>query len=162
MVTSGDKAMLFHYTVGNYLPQIKADGIQPATARIDPGERPVVWLTASPIWDKTANKMLQRRGELVRLDVHQTAERGGGLVRISIGEGVVVVSWREWRKTSGVKSGTAKRLERTAIESGSLVENWWVSYSPILSSMFDSIQTSMEGMKWTAHAGGNEPPLMKS
>jgi len=47
--------LLWHYTKGVHLAKILADGfIRPATAFVDPGEKPIVWFSTDQHWEPTA------------------------------------------------------------------------------------------------------------
>ena len=54
-------SLLWHYTTGTCFLQIVDDGmIRPATAFIAPGERPIVWFSAHPLWEPTACRTHKR------------------------------------------------------------------------------------------------------
>jgi hypothetical protein len=76
----------WHYTTGTCFLQITEEGyIQPATAYIAPGERPIVWFSTNPIWEPTACKGVPVPGGLSRTGTfEETYERGRGLVRFGV------------------------------------------------------------------------------
>jgi hypothetical protein len=131
--------MAFHYTIGDKISVIRREGLKPATAFIDPGERPVVWFTLAPVWEQTANKIKETSQGLLPASMLETEILGGGLFRIVVDD-ENMIRWDAWKKLSGVSSRTAKRLEQSAIVAGSRVEDWRVSFEPILPAQFIRIE----------------------
>src|SRR5262245_17530639 len=78
--------LVWHYTTTQCLVKILTDGyLKPATAFVKPPEKPVVWFSTNQDWEETANKLGQTTdGSLVRLGREETAELGGGLIRIGV------------------------------------------------------------------------------
>lgn len=78
--------MLYHYTIGIRMKNILAEGvIRPATAHVPKGERAVVWFSANPQWEETANKLWDDgSGNLRRLNKEETRNLGDGLYRIAV------------------------------------------------------------------------------
>jgi len=72
---------VYHYTTGLKLKQIINSGaIRPATAKIEPHEKPVAWFSTSPEWEPTATKVPipGMAGQIM------TAKSQGGLARITV------------------------------------------------------------------------------
>lgn len=126
---------LYHYTTGQCFAGIVADGaIKPATAFIADSERPAVWLTLCGEWDKTANKAYREDDGSIRpLSLEETAEMGGGLVRIVLDaqQFQFRLTWPDYVKKSGIDKRIATTLADVAIEKGSKLEDWRVCFQPI-------------------------------
>jgi len=60
-------SLLWHYTTGTHFREIVDDGmILPATAFLAPGERPIVWCSANPLWEPPACQAIPVPGALPR------------------------------------------------------------------------------------------------
>ena len=153
---------LWHYTVGQWLTQIvDAEEIIPATAFVAKGVRPLVWCTYDQNWEQTANKsVMTSEGEMVELDMEQTHEFAGGLVRIQIDPTAVTIDWREYKETSGETKKMAKFLYNVAKERGSHPGDWRGSYEPIPSSRWLDVQF-WNGRVWESRPLADELERLK-
>lgn len=147
----------WHYTVGVRFKSIVEDGvILPATAGVPDGERPAVWFSVREPWEPTANKLMRRpNGDLVVLDREETAEAGGGLVRIGVARSAAPVSWREYLRTSGITKKMAEGLAASARRQGSNPALWFVSYHAVPRDLWRAVQVWHEG-EWVEVLNGGD------
>src|SRR5262249_47542259 len=123
----------WHYTVGHRLDSILRDGvIRPATAYVDPGEKAAVWFSVNPVWEETANKLVETSFGLVPGTKETTHEMGGGLARIGVRPEVAPYDWDAFKALSGVTKKVARALYRAALAAGSRPGEWYVSFEPVL------------------------------
>jgi hypothetical protein len=111
---SGTKkpAILWHYTVGRFLPLIVQDGIIKAdTGMVPKGERPAVWFSANQTWEETANKMHMTPFGPTFGTRETTHKLAGGLVRIGVHPDTAPYGWSAFVRLSGIKIGMARGLE---------------------------------------------------
>src|SRR5437867_4326059 len=97
--SAGAQPMVWHYTVQRHLPGIIAsEEIRPATAGVPRGERPVVWFSANPEWEATANKdaLNVRTGMVERLSRERTHDLFG-LARIGVAPESAPHDWEAFK-----------------------------------------------------------------
>ena len=146
------QARFWHYTKGCHLPQIlESEVIRVADILLDPRERPVVWFSPHPLWEPTVTSLW------ADLPIEEIAVRAGGLVRIEVRAEAAPVSWRSWRKHSGVSWKTATRLGDTARKQGANPNGWRVSYQPVTSEMWLAVETWNNGV-WQPLPQGAQTP----
>jgi hypothetical protein len=140
--------MPFHYTTGHNLLGILESGIiRPSTAFVERTERPCVWFSCRDTWEPVANKAWRNPdGTSVDLGKEGTRVRGGGLHRIGVAAEVAPHDWNAYLHLSGVKTRTAHSLIRAASARGSLFSDWRVTFDPVPSSQWSSIETEMDGV----------------
>ena len=141
----------WHYTIGKWFQDIARDGfIKPATELICEQERPVVWFSTNPEWEATVNKVWRNgNGTLIPLTKDQTAELGGGLVRIAVRRETAPVTWAVFKRESGIDPKKAKELERTALVRFADPREWRCSWVAIPSDKWIAVETWKDG-RWTA------------
>ena len=83
-----DGHIRWHYTIRVRLKDIRRDGqIQPATARVPPGEKPAIWFTTREDWEPLANKLKRGRDGSEKTCTREETEcLGEGLYRIGVAE----------------------------------------------------------------------------
>ena len=142
---------VWHYTIGKWYPDIARDGfIKPATALISEGERPVVWFSTNPVWEATVNKVWRNGdGTHIELTKEQTAELGGGLVRVAVRRKTAPVTWAVFKRESGIDPNKAKELERTALVRFADPREWRCSWVAVPSDKWIAVETWNDG-RWTA------------
>jgi hypothetical protein len=151
-IQRGVPRILWHYTVGLRLDHIVADGqIRQATIGVPHSEKPCVWFTASDAWEETANKLLplEHMGEpvMLALDRDLTHRINGGLVRIGVAPDTAPHDWQAFKRLSGIPPKNASSLYQVAVEVGSRLSNWFVSFEPVPQSKWLCIQY-WDGQKW--------------
>jgi hypothetical protein len=142
---------LFHYTVAENVTGIIRDGcIWQATAGVLPGERPVVWLSIAPHWEGSASKMVGfTDGTIVRTTRISEMAMYTIPARIEVDQTQLdLVTWREFKRASGIDGRMAQGLERVAKKVFmSDPYEYRCSYKSIPSSAFVSIEY-WEDWKW--------------
>lgn len=135
---------LFHYTTAIHVKSIIRDGfIKLATELVSPGERPAVWLSTAPHWEGTASKMvMSHNGEVFRTTRVSEMAKYVLPARIEVDPTQLsLVSWREFKRTSGIDASLARALERSAKRTfASDPYQHHCSYEPIPSSAFICIE----------------------
>jgi hypothetical protein len=138
---------LFHYTrIGN-LKKIQAAGkIIQATTFVEPPEIPVVWFSYRQDWEPTATPGLidAASGTRRSLTFEEFASRETP-ARIEIDPQAAPLSWRAWRKSSGVKSRTVKALEELALRQDASPADWRMSFEPVSSKNWFSVEFYIDG-----------------
>src|SRR5258708_39361054 len=104
--------MIWHYTVGNNFASIYHSGeIQPATAYIAAGEKPIVWFTTEEFWEPTVTKGRRRPdGTIEDLGMDALHAAGFMLWRIGVAPETAPYTWSELKKLSGMPSNVATQL----------------------------------------------------
>ncbi len=144
-----DGKMLWHYTIRLFLDSILTDGVlKPATLGVPKGELPVVWFSANPFWEKTANKGSEDElGIRLTLSMWETHEIGKGLVRIGVDPSTAPYRWEDFKRLSGIAAKTAKDLYRKAIEIQARPGEWYVSFEPVPMEKWVAIEV-FDGLQW--------------
>lgn len=123
---------LWHYTIGQRLiPILESGVIKQATAFISEDEKPVVWFSTNPVWEKTCNKLKQTNHGFISLSKEETMRLGGGLIRIEVRSEAAPYDWNDYVRLSGVDSEIANRLLVKARQSGARAHEWRVSFEPV-------------------------------
>jgi len=143
---------IWHYTIGNHLPSIIADGeIKLATAFVWEG-RPVVWFSTNPSWEQTANKgFFNNDGTFKALSKRQTESLGGGLVRIEVCPEAAPYSWNDFLRMSDTPRKIAKALAKRAQQVGSAASLWRVSFEAVTRDKWLAIEVLQED-QWIVRA----------
>lgn len=125
---------IYHYTTGRRFIGIIQDGaIKPSTAFVAKGERAAVWFTLSPEWDQTANKArCDEDCRITGLSCEETAALSGGLIRLVVDRKCAPYTWQEFVKRSRIDKKLALALAGIAREKGVRVEDWRVTFRPVL------------------------------
>ena len=129
--------ILFHYTTVFKLKQIINSGlIRPSTARIEPGEKPVVWCSTSPTWEPTATKcpVPGKPGQLI------TANAQGGLARIKVPAPCAPHDVRQLHGLACTPISSCVALLYSGLELGSDPATWRFSLDAIPSVLFRSVE----------------------
>ena len=153
MKTPADAApssLLWHYTVAARLRQIRASGvITRAAAGLRAGERAGVWFSLRQTWEPTATKWL--RGQDGRFRPATMEEMSAmGLARIGVSPDVVRTTWAQHRRFGGLSWTDGDAVERSARHQGADPDGWRVSYRDVPRASWQRIETSLDGVLWTA------------
>ena len=140
-------AVAWHYTTGERFCRIVEVGyIRPAVAGVTKPERPITWFTLSQSWEQTANKCIVSADETIhRLDMQQTYEYFGGLVRIGVLLSTVPHSWDSLRRNSGMSRKIAEALHQTAVEQGSNPDDWRGTFKSVPREKWVAIEVYQDG-----------------
>ena len=128
--------------------RIIRDGlIKPATAGIDPGEKPLVWFSSNSVWEQTANKGIRSLSGGRRSLSFTEMVYMGGLCRIGVAAETAPLSWKQLRSTGAIRPATARALERVADRNGASRLEWYASPVPVASDKWLSIELYEAG-RW--------------
>ena len=149
----GGMKRLFHYTRLSRLESILSDGeIKLATSNVLPPEKAVVWFSYRQEWEPTATPvMVGFDGTLVDLTFDELTQRDTP-ARIEIDPLAAPLTWRAWRKTSGVNRRVAKALQITAMAKDSNSADWRMSFEPVRSEHWRAIEIFVGG-RWSQFEG---------
>lgn len=139
--------MRWHYTVGILIRSILKDGfIKPATAFVEPPEKPITWFTSSPNWEETANKgEFSPDGASRALSREETERDFDGLFRIGVSDDFPLRRFMRITRESKQDPATTRVLIRTAQEVGSNpYQDWWGTFQKVPSAHWNVIE------HWTA------------
>jgi hypothetical protein len=150
--SSDDECRLWHYTTGRWLDQILKDGfIKPATEGVPQGERPIVWFSKNQHWEQTVSKLgTNPDGTLIQLDMAQTGERGGGLVRIEVESMTAPHDWNDLKERSGMRAKMATSLYSSGIAQRARPREWRGMFEAVPRSKWIAIERYEDG-RWTAY-----------
>lgn len=126
---------LYHYTCASSLVKILEDGlIKQATLYVHKSERPAVWLSYAPEWEETASMSVQDQetGKEVHLKGLSALAEYETPCRLQVNpDGLNLVSWDVFKRTSGIRPAYAASLYDVALESGAAPRDWRASFEPI-------------------------------
>jgi len=119
------RRIIWHYTIGTYLPNIIASGIiRRATAGVYPPEKPVTWFSLDPTWEVMANKApiySDVPSEVLRDLTHRM---GGGLVRIGVELRQAPFGIDDLHRVARCNRQDVELLKRTGIRHGANPSDW--------------------------------------
>jgi hypothetical protein len=134
--------MIWHYTVGGNFASIYHSGaIQPATAYIEVGEKPIVWFTTEEFWEPTVTKGIRRPdGTVENLGMRELIAEGFLLWRIGVAPETAPYNWSELKKLSGMPSGIATRLAKVAKKQRGNPSKWRGTFTPVRAESWKAIE----------------------
>jgi len=138
------KMRFYHYTSAGRLPKILESGhIYLSRAGIGKNEKPGVWLTTCPEWERTSTGMILKDGVMKYLsDEEMYTNYGWGRIEVKPSTGFI--DMRKFGRTSNIDPKVFQSMIKTGIEMGSNPDDWYVSYIPILSRYFLSIEMNIK------------------
>jgi hypothetical protein len=147
-VHEGIPTFVWHYTTGEKFMKIVQSGfLLPSSVGVAAGEQPILWFSSEQFWEPTAQKALVQNGELIRLGMKGTFERGGGLVRFGVLPSQLV-RWPRLAKVARIPSGMRRSLERTGRDQRSVSERWLgLIGQPLALNEVDAIEV-FDGNSW--------------
>ena len=141
----GRPRVLWHYTIAEYLPSILEDGIRPATAFVEAGERPAIWCSYRPSWEPVCNKMVGNDAGDVEFLGEARTEQLFGLARLQVPEDLAPYTWPDFLKVSGIRARMAVMLENVAMENGSDIADWRAGFDMIPPDRFLAVEVKLDG-----------------
>jgi len=124
--------------------------IKVSTAYVDTRkEKPAVFCSTDKVFEPTAYKAFRASDGIIMLNsIDMMLEFAGPLVRIEIKPDAALYTWEEYVKLSGITKKMAKALERSSIQQGSHVNDFYMSFNPITKDQWLSIQILNEYKEW--------------
>lgn len=128
---------LWHYTTSVHIQEIFNSGaLKPTAIRVDKGERPALWFSTNPDWERTVSKRLKidgvEGGITPPLQRDELAKAGITPVRIKVDAGSVrVVDWKRFKQVSGIRIQTAQSLEESAMKEGANPSEWYATFDQV-------------------------------
>ena len=171
--------MKHHYTVRGHLDQIMAERvIRQATEGLQPGERPAVWFSTNPLWERTVCKFdrpnggplggsLQHHWEMSQRPfeafVVEDGMPGAKLetidsqpqlqpARITVADDVAPYTWHDFKRLSGISKKSARALYQAAIPMDARPGEWFVSFEPVPAEKWLAVEL-YNGTGWKPLAG---------
>ena len=128
-----ETTILWHYTFLPHLESILRDGlIKPATALVEPPERPIVWFSRNQFWERTVTKSMKfSDGRWIELDFKGMVKHGVFPVRIGVLPETAPYDWLALRTISHMKPEMADGLVRVAEELRADPRDWRGTFSPV-------------------------------
>jgi len=106
--------------------------IRPATARVEPPERPIVWFSKNQFWERTVTKGMKfRDGRLIELDFNAMIKRRLFPVRIGVLPETAPYDWLRLRRLSRMEPEMAHGLVRAAQQVGADPRDWRGTFTPV-------------------------------
>lgn len=172
-----ESLLVWHYTTGDCLESILADGeirvafegvdgenfdasaleelgrrgLSTPTARVGMTEKPAVWFSTRITFEPTALKGIVVGGGRRSATLDEMERLAGGLVRIGVRADLVRVGWAFHTKRGGLSRKTALSLVRAAKGVGADPSDWRVHYGPVPRSMWSRVQV-WRAPAWVDHA----------
>lgn len=134
---------LYHYTVGSKLEQIeKARRLEPrgygmAASR---REKPVLWWSANPLWEPTANKVVSRDGKNFYRPALRELQEMVGVYRYALdcrkpdglnATGIKLIPWSRIPLIAKIDPVDIASMLRSAQTLGSTPTHWWGTLDPV-------------------------------
>jgi hypothetical protein len=128
---------IYHYTTGTRLkPIINSGAINPATAKIEPHEKPVAWFSTQDRWEPTCTKVPIPgiQGQI------ETAKAQGGLVRITVPGTSAPYVFAQLPLIAGTKPSVCIGLLLAGLELGSEPDTWRFTPTPVPTALFREVE----------------------
>lgn len=140
---------VWHYTTVRCLGMIRASGfIFPATVRIEPQEKPVVWFSANQEWEPTATKLyVGSDGETRAATRQEMIEADGGLARLGIPPDQAVPWWKI-KKTAKIPNRVWRGLIISAKQDGASAKDWCAVVGSLPLNKISAIEVMDENGVW--------------
>jgi hypothetical protein len=141
--------MIWHYTAGDSFRSIfYSKVIRAATARITPGEKPIVWFSTEEWWEPTVTKGRRRPdGTIEDLGMDALHAAGFMLWRIGVTPETAPHTWSELKELSGMPSDVATRLAKIAKQMGGNASRWRGTFTPVQAESWKTIEF-FSGSAW--------------
>jgi hypothetical protein len=151
----------YHYTKGYHLAKIVNDGLITTSKNyLDKKEKPVAWLTKSPIWEVTCNSGLVPNNQDLKVGQVYTSNKVKpviasndymkkkiGMCRILVSDRIPVISWAKFKHVSGISSGFYYCLDKYSRSIGRPVDEWRCSFNAISRKYWEGIEMFV-GDQW--------------
>src|ERR1700688_854922 len=125
--------MLWHYTFLPHLKSILRDGlIKPATAFVEPPERPIVWFSRNQFWERTVTKPMKFSDRSwIELNFKGMVKHGVLPVRIGVLPETAPYDWLALQPISHMEPAMADGLVRVAEEVRADAQDWFGTFTPV-------------------------------
>jgi hypothetical protein len=149
-----ETTVLWHYTFLPHLQSILRDRlIRPATALVEPPERPIVWFSKNQFWERTVTKgMKHRDGRLIELDFNAMVAHRVFPARIGVLPETALYDWPTLRTMSRMEPAMADGLVRAAEEVGADPRDWRGTFDPVTVKEWVDLQV-FKGDLWVTPPG---------
>ena len=137
--------LVWHYTYGDVLPQIMADGFLRRTDRyIGLGEKPILWFSTNQFWEETFFKgQVQDDGSVEDLGFAAMINAGIVLYRIGVAPETVPLTWADLKEMSREASG----LVRSAREWHANPREWRGTFDRVPRDKWLAVEVQQKG-RW--------------
>lgn len=141
--------MAWHYTTGRHMESILLERcLRLEVGFVLPGEKRCCWFTTSNDYDTTAFKSVETASGVHQItSAREQAAYGHNLFRVGV-KSNRLKDINNWRRKSGVSPQMRHVLESTAIAQGVDPENWFVSFKPVPSEKWETVEFSEDGETW--------------
>lgn len=126
--------MIYHYTLGLYLPRIQDDGylkLTPSQEVVLPGETRAVWFTTMKKMPPTAQKPMSVNGKLRRVTLGELSIKGQGLYRFAGDKDALGALWWQRHKKKLAHGSQRRSLEQYAKSLDEKPASWYVVTRPV-------------------------------
>ncbi len=148
---------IFHYTTFSKLRKILEDQVIKLTAvYIEPNEKPAVWFSTNPDWEETVRKAIanpetgEQSPPLSRdalFKVSETDYKGALPVRIEVDPELPFLTWKQFKRQSGISKRMALGLEKAATEWGARPKEWFALFFPVAADFWLGVEF-WDGESW--------------
>jgi hypothetical protein len=148
------RRIIWHYTVGVYLPSIIASGvIRRAVAGITSLERPVTWFSLNSTWEVTASKALLFAEEDAAIQMECTRDLGKGLVRIGVEQCSAPFGIDDLQRIARVDRLVVRELKRIGIRYGANPSDWRFTPKEVPAALWKCIEVWDGEGRWEPYNG---------
>ena len=146
-------ALAWHYTTEDRVEPIMQSGaIEPAISGVPAHERPIVWFSRNAVWEPTANKGL--------VDIESGIQRTATLKEMKSMFGLFrfgarsddLLRWPDLVRAAGIRTATARRLERVGRLCGALPSDWQGQVGRVTLDRIVTMERMVDG-KWQPAEG---------
>jgi hypothetical protein len=141
--------MVWHYTIGNQLLKIVANGCLSPTSVTGPAQkRPILYFSRNQIWEPSANRLLkQPDGQFRQLTMDETGQLGRGLLRFGL-EPKRLHGWPEIAHKAKMHKSGIRLLEKEAPTIGAKPSEWCGTTQPVPLTKITRIEVMDSKQGW--------------
>lgn len=139
----------WHYTtLDKFELIIESESLIPATAGVQPPEKPILWFSTSKYFEKSALKGVQdESGRIRQATLEEMYDLGGGLCRIGCPVSQLLYG-ENLRKAAKMQSIVWRQLAKKGKAFGANPGDWWGFVGESMSASGLMVQNMDENMKW--------------
>jgi len=139
--------MKYHYTHGGRITDILDSGILlPSTIGFQKKREQAVWFSTNPFWEHTVGMYGYDHGVYKELSLEDAIRIAGGVYRIVVEDKVAPFDWRAYVKKSKTKGSIRRGMEATAKNRGANPSEWYVSFKPVVDTLWLDVETLDNGV----------------
>jgi len=138
---------IYHYTFGHKMPEIANDGyLRPTGVNIAHDERPVLWFSRNPVFERTAAKGTLENGKVRLMNFGEMHEHLG-IYRFALPmPDQRVFTWVRLPKLANIPQRVVKHMISEGVRRGAKPSDWLGTFVPI--ALHEMKFEVWDGDKW--------------